>query len=264
MFVARLANELEAQILAEDPDTIAAMIAEPVMGAGGVIVPPEGYFPAIQEVLQKYNILMIADEVICGFGRTGKMFGSETFGITPDIMTFAKALSSGYQPIGAVAVSPAISECLVRGSAEKGVFGHGYTYSGHPVAARVALECLRHYEDDAFLDHIRKVSTAFQTGLAKLADHPLVGEVRGVGLLGAIELVRNKETKQGFTPQGSANSLLTKIAYENGLIVRPMPAGDAIGLCPPLIISEAEVDILLDKLLVSLNTAAELLLKESA
>lgn len=245
-FASRMALALEQRILQEGPETVAAFIAEPVMGAGGVIVPPETYFEKIQAVLRKYDVLMIADEVICGFGRTGKMFGSQTFGIQPDILTCAKALSSGYIPISAVMVSPAIYEAMATNSGKIGTFGHGYTYSGHPVAAAVALETLKVYEEDRIVDHVNAISPQFQNRLRNYLDRPHVGEARGVGLIGAIELVADKTTRAPFAPDLKIGARLAQHALEEGLIVRAM--GDAIALCPPLIITDAEMTEMFDRL----------------
>ncbi len=252
-FAARLAASLEALILAEGPDTIAAMFAEPVMGAGGVIVPPASYFQAIQPVLRKYDILLVVDEVICGFGRTGNFWGSQTFGIEPDILTCAKQLSSGYLPISAVLVSDAIYRACVDESRKIGTFGHGYTYSAHPVAAAVALETLKIYEERDILSQVRAVAPLFQRRLKALADHPLVGEARGVGLIGAIELVADKASKAPFDPAGRAGATVNALAQENGLIVRAM--GDSVALCPPLVISEAEIGQMFDRLTAALDQA---------
>jgi 4-aminobutyrate---pyruvate transaminase len=239
-FAARLAETLEGIIRREGPDTVAAFIAEPVQGAGGVVVPPQGYFAKVQEVLKRHDILMIADEVICGFGRTGKMFGSETFGITPDIMTMAKALSSSYQPISAVAISERIYEAFVKQSEKIGVFAHGYTYSAHPVCAAVALETLRIYEERDILGHVRDVMPRYERMVRHFADHPLVGEVRIAGLMSGIEFVRDKATKQAFDPKLQVGARLMKRALEHGLIMRAI--GDTIVFSPPLTISEAEID----------------------
>ncbi|MFA9285799.1 aspartate aminotransferase family protein [Comamonas sp. SY3] len=256
-FATRLADALEQRILQEGPDTVAAFIAEPVMGAGGVIVPPETYFEKIQAVLRKYEVLMVADEVICGFGRTGQMFGSQTFGIQPDILTCAKALSSGYVPISAVMVSPRIYEAMAANSGKIGTFGHGYTYSGHPVAAAVALETLKVYEDEQILAHVNRLSPIFQGRLRGYLERAHVGEARGMGMIGAIELVANKATRQPFDPALKLGYRLAQYAQEEGLIVRAM--GDAVALCPPLIITEAEMaemfarlDRALDKLQATL------------
>lgn len=241
----RLADELEQLILAEGPDTVAAFFAEPVMGAGGVIVPPAGYFERIQQVLTKYDVLMIADEVICGFGRTGNMFGSQTFGIRPDVLTCAKMMTSGYQPMSAMMVSDRIYRVLEDQSRKLGTFGHGFTYSGHPVPAAVALETLAIYEERDLVGHVRAVSPVLQDGLRALADHPLVGEARGVGLIGAWELVRDKATKTSFDPKAGVGARLVASAQRRGAIVRVLP-GDIIAFSPPLVIQAHEIRELLD------------------
>lgn len=238
-FSTRLAKQLEDRILAEGPETVAAFIAEPVMGAGGVLVPPAGYFEKVQAVLRKYDVLMIADEVICGFGRTGNMFGSTTLGIQPDILTCAKALSSGYVPISAVMVNDKVHSAIAAHSGKLGSFGHGYTYSGHPVACAVALETLQVYEDEKLLDHVQALAPAFQAGLKSFAERRWVGNVRGVGLIGAIELVADKAARTPFAADRKAGYRFAALALEEGLIVRAM--GDSIGLCPPLIITAAEL-----------------------
>lgn len=239
-YARRLAAELDAQIVAEGPDTVAAFIAEPVMGAGGVIVPPEGYFEEIQAVLRRHDVLLIADEVICGFCRTGEMFGSTTFGMQPDILTTAKALSSGYLPISAVMVSERVHAAIADNSGKIGTFGHGFTYSGHPVTAAVALETLRVYEDDRILEHVRAIAPLFQRKLRAYAEHRYVGEVRGVGLLGAVELAQDPATRQPFDPARKAGPRVAQLAQQHGLIVRAM--GDTLAFCPPLIITEAQID----------------------
>ncbi len=253
-FATRLAANLEQLIKQEDPDTVAAFIAEPVMGAGGLIVPPRGYFEKVQQVLRRYDVLMIADEVICGFGRTGSMWGSQTYGIVPDMVTCAKQLSSAYIPIGAVMISDAMYRVLLEQSHKHGVFGTGNTYGGHPVAAAVALETLKIYEERDIVAHVRRVAARFQKRLAALADHPIVGDARGVGLLGGLELVADKSTKQSFPAQAKAAILATTKALQQGLIVRPLP-GDTVGICPPLIITEDEVDTLFDRLQRALDAA---------
>jgi 4-aminobutyrate---pyruvate transaminase len=245
-FSTRMAAQLEALILAEGPDTVAAMFAEPVMGAGGVIVPPQDYFAKIQPILKKYDILLVADEVICGFGRTGNFWGCQTFDIQPDILTCAKQLSSGYLPISAVMVNEAVYQAAVSESEKIGVFGHGFTYSGHPVAAAVALETLKIYDERDMVGHVQAIAPYFQRRLRALTSHPLVGEVRGVGLLGALELVADKATKAPFLPVGSAGAKAAAACQEEGLILRAM--GDTLALCPPMIINEAEVDALFDRL----------------
>ena len=243
-FAARLAGNLEQLIVREGPDTVAAFFAEPVMGAGGVIVPPATYFDRIQPILKKYEILFVVDEVICGFGRTGNMFGAQTFNLQPDIMTLAKALSAGYQPISANLVTNRIYETLVAQSDKLGVFGHGYTYSGHPVPAAVALETLKIYEERDIVGQVRRVGPRMQAGIRGYLDHPLIGEARGIGLIGAVELVRDKAGKQSFDPKAGVGAYLVRRAQHHGAIMRNMP-GDIVAFCPPLIISEAEIDELM-------------------
>jgi 4-aminobutyrate--pyruvate transaminase len=238
-FATRMADALEAMIQREGPDTVAAFIAEPVMGAGGVIVPPKTYFEKIQAVLRKHDVLFIADEVICGFGRTGNMFGTETFKLQPDIITVAKQLSSAYLPISAVMINQRVYDAIRDNSGKIGTFGHGYTYSGHPVSAAVAIETLKIYEERNILAQIRDVAPVFQKELRRFADHPLVGECRGVGLVGAIELVRNKQTKESFDPKQAVGPHVIRRAQEHGLIVRTL--GDSVAFCPPLIITKDQV-----------------------
>jgi 4-aminobutyrate---pyruvate transaminase len=239
-FTDRLARELEELILREGPDTVAAFIGEPLQGAGGVIVPPEGYWAKIQAVLKKYDVLLVADEVITGFGRTGNLFGCETFGMEPDIMTMAKQLSGAYMPISAVMVTDAIYQAIADNSAKLGSFGHGYTYSAHPVAAAVALETLKIYEERDIVGHVRKVAPRLQEGLRRFAGHPLVGEVRGIGLIAAVELVADKGAKTPFDPIGRVGGYFAARAQAAGVIFRNL--GDTIACCPPMIITESEID----------------------
>ena len=240
-FAARLAANLEQLILLERPDTVAAFFAEPVMGAGGVIVPPATYFDRVQPILKKYDILFVVDEVICGFGRTGHMFGSQTFNLQPDIMTLAKALSAGYVPISANLVSGAVYDVLLAQSDKLGIFGHGYTYSSHPVPAAVALETLKIYDEVDIVAQVRRVGPRMQAGIRSFADHPLIGEARGIGLIGAVEIVRDKATKESFDPKAGVAAFLVRRAQHHGAILRNMP-GDIVAFSPPLIISEAEID----------------------
>src|SRR5437899_7872851 len=228
-------------ILREGPDTVAAFFAEPVMGAGGVIVPPSTYFDRIQPILRKYEILFVVDEVICGFGRTGSMFGTNTFNLRPDIMTMAKALSAGYLPISATLVSGNLYDILMQQSDKLSIFGHGYTYSAHPVPAAVALETLKIYEERDIVAEVRRVGPRMQAGIRSFADHPLVGDARGVGLIGAVEVVRDKATKQSFDPKAGVAAYLVRRAQHHGAILRNMP-GDIVAFSPPLIISEPEID----------------------
>ena len=243
-FAERLAAELEELILAEGPDTVAAFFAEPVMGAGGVIVPPATYFERVQRVLSKHEVLMVADEVICGFGRTGNMFGSQTFGIRPDVLTCAKMMTSGYIPMSAMLVSAEVYDTLERQSEKLGIFGHGFTYSGHPVAAAVALETLRVYEERDLLARVRGVAPVLQDGLRALAGHPLVGEARGVGLIGALELAKDRDARQAFDPKAGVGAQVVKHAQQRGAILRSLP-GDVIAFSPPLVIQAHELRELL-------------------
>ncbi len=245
-FATRRADELEALILEEGPDTIAAFIAEPINGAGGVVVPPAGYFEKIQAVLAKYDILMWDDEVICGFGRTGAAFGANSLNIQPQLMTLAKALSSAYMPVSAAVVSGDFYEALVEPSAEVGVFGHGYTYSGHPVACAVASKVIDIYQRERLFEHAAELGGYLQEQLRKFTEHPLVGEVRGMGMIAALELVANRETRQAFVGN-AVGGFCQQRCQDNGLLVRAM-SGNAIALCPPLILTREQVDELIDKL----------------
>jgi 4-aminobutyrate--pyruvate transaminase len=251
-FSARLAGNLNALIEREGPESVAAMIVEPIQGAGGVILPPDGYFAGIQDVLGRYGIPLIVDEVITGFGRTGNRFGCTTYGIQPASMTLAKALSSAYLPISAVLISPELSRLIEEESGRIGTFGHGYTYTGHPVAAAVALKTIEIFEERDVLGHVRKVSPRFLSRLSRLGEHPLVGEAAGIGLLAGIEIVADKLSRANFPPTMLAAPTLCRIIEEEGVITRPM-LGDRIALCPPLIISEPEIDEMFDRFERGLN-----------
>ena len=253
-FATRLAANLEALIEREGASTIAAFIAEPVMGAGGVVVPPDTYFPKIQAVLKKHDIAFIADEVICGFGRTGNLWGSQTFGAEPTTVTMAKAITSAYFPLGAMTVPEHVYEAMLLESKKQGVFAHGFTYSGHPVGCAVALATLAIYERTDIVGHVRRVAPVFQKRLRALADHPLAGEARGVGLLGGLELVRDKRTKQSFDSKIGLGGKVVALAQDLGLICRAV-AGDTIGLCPPLIITEDQINEMFDLLHKALDGA---------
>ena len=261
-FSDRLAKNLEDLILSEGPETVAAFIAEPIMGAGGVILPPKTYFKKIQDVLNKYDVLMIADEVICGFGRTGNMWGSQTYKIQPDMVTCAKQLSSGYLPIAALMISKDIYDVFRNQSDKHGVLGMGYTYGGHPVAAAVAVETLKIYHEREIIKHVQSIAPKFQERLSELDNLPLIGEARGIGLIAGLELVSNKTTRASYPSEIKASALVAEHALKHGLIVRGLP-GDVIGICPPLIIQENEIDDLFDRLTVALNDAHDTIEKSS-
>jgi 4-aminobutyrate---pyruvate transaminase len=250
-FVERLATELENLILEEGPDTVAAFIGEPLMGAGGVIVPPDNYWQRIQEVCRKYDVLVIADEVINGFGRLGTMFGCDTFGIKPDILVCSKQITSSYQPLAAVLISDTIYQAMADQSDRLGTFGHGYTTGAHPVATAVALENLAIIEERGLVGNAAEVGAHMRAGLARFADHPLVGEVRGRGLIAAVEFVADKATKARFDPVGKVGLRFFERAHEHGLIIRNV--GDSIALCPPMIITTAQVDELLKRFAATLE-----------
>ena len=245
-FVNRLLKNLEDLIIKEGSENIAAMILEPIQGAGGVIIPPDNYLKGVQKLLKKNDILLIVDEVICGFGRTGKMFGCDTFKIKPDMMVIAKGLSSGYVPISALLINDEIHGAISDFSSINNVFCHGFTYSGHPVAAAVALETIKIFEDENIIGHVQQISEKFNTKMEKLNDHSIVGNARSIGLIGAIELVKNKKNKTYFDPKIAIGTRIVKNAQRNGLIVRVLQ-GDIVALCPPLIINGKELDILFKK-----------------
>ncbi len=248
------AEQLEKKILEVGEDKVAAFIAEPIQGAGGVIIPPDTYWPKVREILAKYDILFAADEVICGFGRTGEWFGSDYYGNTPDLMTIAKGLTSGYIPMGGLIVSDKVADVINEG----GDFNHGFTYSGHPVAAAVALENLRIIREEKILEKVRAETAPYlQKRLRELADHPLVGEVRGLGMLGAIELVKDKKTRERFEGKG-VGMICRGHCFNNGLIMRAV--GDTMIIAPPLVISKDEIDELVTKARKCLDLTASAVL----
>ncbi|MBN9241280.1 MAG: aminotransferase class III-fold pyridoxal phosphate-dependent enzyme [Mesorhizobium sp.] len=254
-FVKRLADELEQLIIAEGPDTVGGFFAEPVMGTGGVVVPPEGYFEAIQAVLKKYDVLTVSDEVICGFGRAGTYWGAEAVGYKPDMITCAKALSSAYLPISAVLVSQKILDAMREQSDKVGVFGHGYTYGGHPVCAAAALATLKRYEELGTTSNAREVGAYFQKRLAELKDHPIVGEVRGIGLMAGVELVGDKATKAPFDASVGAAAACSRFALERGLITRDL--GQTMSFSPPLVVTRKEIDFIVDTFRAALDQTAD-------
>jgi 4-aminobutyrate--pyruvate transaminase len=239
-FSSRMAGALETLIQTEGPETVAAFFAEPVMGAGGAIVPPQGYFEKVQAVLRKYNILFAADEVICGFARTGAMWGSQTFAIAPDMITSAKALSAAMQPISAVLVNARIHEAMLAQSDKRGNFAHGYTYAGHPVAAAVALEVQKIYAEIDIVARAKRLGPVLQASLGRLKEHPLVGDVRGVGLILGIELVRDRERRVSFEPALNVGGRVDAAAKRHGLILRVV--GDRLVFAPPLVIEASDIE----------------------
>jgi 4-aminobutyrate--pyruvate transaminase len=254
-FLQRLVDDLEHMIEREGAETVAAFIAEPIMGAGGVVVPPEHYYPRIQQVLDKHDIAFIDDEVICGFGRTGKAFGAQTMNIRPTTMSIAKALSSAYLPISAVLLPEFMYEAFADRSAELGNFAHGFTYSGHPVCAAVALRNLELMEEMDLFAHAEKMGAILQQRLQQFVGHPLVGEVRGKGLIAAVELVRRAEPRETFVPSDGVGAYCSSACHEAGLVLRNL--GDSIAICPPLIINESQIDELITKLGTALNQTHE-------
>ncbi|MFN0044386.1 MAG: aminotransferase [Alphaproteobacteria bacterium] len=259
----KLAADLEATILKEGPETVAAFIGEPVMGTGGIIVPPEGYWGEVQKVLKKYDILLIVDEVICGFGRLGEMFGCNVYDIEPDLITVAKGLTSAYQPLSGAIVSDKICAVIQEKSAEIGAMGHGYTYSGHPCAAAAGLANLDILEKEGMVGNAKKLGAYMNEELKKnFADHPLVGEVRGKGLLAGIEFVANKKTKQRFEPKHKIGIRVSGECLAESLIARAMPNGDLLAFSPPLCITKSEVDEIIARTKRALDRAAGAFRKE--
>ena len=250
-FSERLARNLEQQILEEGPETIAGFFAEPVMGAGGVIPPPAGYFSAIQPVLEKYKIPLVVDEVITGFGRTGNLWGSQTYAINPDIIIASKCITAGYFPMGAIILSPAMTDKLTAASEAEEEFAHGFTTGGHPVGCAVALKAIDVIMNEGLLDNVVAVSPHFQQRLHEFALHEFIGEARGVGLMGALEMVSDKPSKAPFPSSMAVSERVANTALEFGLICRPI--GQAVVLCPPFIITNSEIDQLFDALAKTLE-----------
>ncbi|WP_108260835.1 aspartate aminotransferase family protein [Mangrovicoccus ximenensis] len=253
-FTQRLLKELEDTILAEGPETIAAFIGEPCMGAGGVITPPEGYWPGVAEICAKYDILLVSDEVINGFGRLGTPFGCQKYGFMPDILVTSKQLTSSYMPLAAIMVNDKVYDAIADHTAQLGTFGHGYTASGHPVACAVGLENLKIIEERDLIGNAARLEPIFQAGLREFADHPLVGEVRGTGLIGGLELA-DKATKQPFGKSGALCARVAKAAQNAGLICRNVY--DTVALCPPLIVTEDDIAQIFARLRSALDQVAE-------
>jgi putrescine aminotransferase len=248
-FGLRAARELEAKILEVGPERVAAFIGEPVQGAGGVIIPPETYWPEVQRIIDRYGILFASDEVICGFGRTGRWFGCEYYGTRPDFLTLAKAITSGYQPLGALMVADRVAEVLIE---KGGEFAHGYTYSGHPVAAAVALANLEILQRERVIERLNEeIVPYWSRRWRELADHPLVGEARSLGLFGALELVPRKPSRQFFPERGTVGTRARDLAIANGLVMRAV--WDTLIVAPPLVITRTEIDELLSKVVQTLD-----------
>lgn len=250
-FVDRIIGNLNKLIQSEGPETIAAFIAEPIPGVGGVIIPPRGYYEKLQRLLDSYQIFFIDDEVICGFGRTGKLFGAETVGIRPTTMSVAKAVSSAYLPLSAVIIPEFMYEPFIEASGQIGTFGHGFTYTGHPVCTAVALRNLELMEERNVFAHAQKMAIPFQSRLCAFAEHPLIGEARGTGLIGAVELVADKKTKIPYDAKRGVAAYCIARCEAHGLIVRNI--GDTVAFCPPLIITEDQVHELFDKFAKALD-----------
>ncbi|CAG7606137.1 aminotransferase [Leucobacter soli] len=257
-FATALAVELERFIINEGPETVAAMIAEPVMAAGGVIVPPETYFPKIQEVLRRHDVLLIADEVVNGFGRLGVPFGSNAVNMQPDLMTVAKGITSAYVPLSAVLVSDRIWQVMLEGSAKYGSFGHGYTYSAHPLAAAAAMKNLDIIERDGLVAEVaRKGELLSELLHAAFADHPNVGEIRGRGLMAAVEFVESREPLRPFAAQGAFAGAVYQGALAEGVITRALPAADTVSFSPPFVVTESELERMVAGVRTGLDRAVE-------
>ncbi len=257
-FSRALARELEELILAEGPDTVAAFIAEPIQAAGGVIVPPASYFPAIGEVLRRYDVLLIADEVVSGFGRTGEVFGSTVFGMEPDLITVAKGITSAYIPLSACLVSESVWDVISGGSDRYGVFSHGYTYSAHPLAAAAAMTNLDIIERDGLMLQAKARGDHLADRLQEeFGQHPLVAEIRGYGLLGAVEFTASTDPLTAFDPLGSVSAAVTKRARELGVITRALPASDTVSFSPPFVVTEDELDTMVATVRRALDDVAD-------
>jgi len=246
-------NDIEKKIIEVGSDNVAAFIGEPIQGAGGVIVPPQNYWNLIQDLCKKYDILLCIDEVICGFGRTGEWFGSQHFNIKPDIITFAKGITSGYLPLSGIGIGKKISDVMIN---QGGEFYHGYTYSGHPVACAVAVENIRIIKEEGMIENVKKnIAPYLQKRMREFENHPLVGEVRGEGLLAGVELVKNKEKKELFDPVGKVGNICKDHCINNNLIMRAVR--DGMMCSPPLTISKDDIDKCVERLKISLDATLE-------
>ncbi|UCI31827.1 aminotransferase [Mesorhizobium sp. B4-1-4] len=264
-FSSRCAAELEALILAEGPETVGAFIGEPVLGTGGIIPPPKGYWASIQAVLAKYDVLLIADEVVCGFGRTGEKFGSHLYGIRPDFVTVAKGLSSAYLPISGSIIGDRVWSVLEQGTEKHGALGHGWTYSGHTLCAAAALANIELLKERKILEHVQDVGPYWHGRMkAELEGHPIVGEVRGVGILSGVELMRDPKRRVPFEPELQVGARAAAALLENGVIGRAMPHGDILGYAPPLIIRRSEIDMIVEATARSVDATYRALKGEGA
>ena len=242
-FSADCATKLEALIVAEGPDTVAAFIGEPILGTGGIVPPPKGYWAAIQKVLQKYDIMLIADEVVTGFGRLGTMFGSDHFGMKPDIITIAKGLTSAYAPLSGSIVSEKAWKILEKGSDDLGPIGHGWTYSAHPLCAAAGVANLKLIDEMDLVTNARQTGGYLNSALRDaLGDHPMVGDIRGEGMMAAVEFVADRDSRTFFDPLRKVGPKVSAATLERGVIARAMPQGDILGLAPPLCLTRAEAD----------------------
>jgi 4-aminobutyrate---pyruvate transaminase len=244
-FSTRMARDLDEMIQREGPETIAAFIAEPVMGAGGLVIPPATYFPKINKVLSAYDVRFISDEVICGFGRTGTWFGAQSLGMAPTTITMAKAITASYFPLGAITIEEDLYQAMLHQSEKLGIFAHGYTYTGHPVGCAAALKTIEIYERDKIIEHVKKVAPVFADRVRRFDQHPLVGSTRSVGLLGGIELVADKKTRRLFDSKKSVGVNCVGILHRLGVINRAV-GGDVIAFCPPLVITAEEINVMFD------------------
>jgi L-2,4-diaminobutyrate transaminase len=264
-FVEKLVGDLEALIAAEGADTIGAMIAEPVLGAGGVIVPPPGYYAAIQDVLDRHDILLIADEVITGFGRLGRWFGTDTFGMRPDLISIAKGVTSAYVPLSGCLVSEKVWRTIVEGSAKLGPFGHGFTYTAHPIAAAAALANLEIIERDKLVQAAARGGEIMHAALRDaFASHPMVGEIRGLGLIGAVEFIAGRDPVRAFDPALKVGARIAKAAAVRGLATRALPNSDSIAFSPPLIINDGEIATMVKRAREAVDAVADELARDGA
>ncbi|WP_105901376.1 aspartate aminotransferase family protein [Vibrio gangliei] len=262
-FAQLCADQLEAMILKEDPDTVAAMIAEPVLGTGGIVPPPKGYWSAIRKVLDNYDILLIADEVVCGFGRLGTNFGSDLYQMKPDLMTVAKGLTSAYLPLSGVIIGDKVWAVLEDGTDEWGAIGHGYTYSGHPMGAAAALCNLDIIEREGLVANARDVGAYLQQKMqSTFADHPMVGDTRGVGMLHGLEFSSDKYHRTQFDPSLKVGPQIAAACMEKGMIARAMPHGDILGFAPPLVATESDIDLMVDITEQAVNGVMDSLVKQ--